>query len=235
MHRAPIEDDIMMDESMFRPMERIVHAAIRNQSRVIGFSGLRARSGTSTLAGIAATLMHRAGINVLLVDLTRPVQDGLGSTWTPGGSDASRAVARGERDINMLVAWPTPRTQFLFNNFEQLEETFAIELADFDRIIVDLPALDGSGSDRISAVAGAAACDELILVVPRGRVTADEAASAAEAARSLALPVTGAVLTSIDYRTVGDEIAGLGDRVRRVLPSFGRWIRRRATTSEFLR
>lgn len=225
----------MIDESMFRPIERIVHGAIRNHSRVVGFSGIRPRSGTSTLAGVAATLMHRAGINVLLVDLTRPVQDDPGATWTPGGSNAVRAVARGERDVNVLVAWPTPRTQFLFNNFEQLQATFATELADFERIVVDLPAFDGSGPDSISPLAGAAACDELILVVPRGRVTAEDAAAAATTARSLGLPLTGAVLTSIDYRSVGEEIAGFGDRVRRVLPPLGRWIRRRAVSSEFLR
>lgn len=154
--------------------------------------------------------------------------------WSPGTTPAADSIWADKRGFDCLVARPTDATRFHFNAVERLRAVLDEELAHYDAIILDLPPVLSGSARRINAIAAAAACDAALLVCLTGRLSESQIGVAMELLADGGVALIGTVLNDRDAPTLGTEIAREGRKIGRFLPSFGRWIERRASASTFL-
>ena len=221
-----------MIEDWLQSVEQIAVSAVVNGTRVLGFTGPEAGSGVTTLSRMLAEVLARSGVRSLLVDLSRPTEN---AGVPAGGDEPWRRIVQNESQFHMLVAVPTSDSKFRFNNVAWLRQRLDQELADHDVIVLDLPPLITDRTDLINPVAAAAACDSVLMVCARGRVTRARLKEAVRLLLPAQVNLTGTILNDIDYASPGEEMARTARRFSWLAPKVSRWIERRALGSEMLR
>ena len=220
--------------SVLRAVEQIALCSINDSHRVIGFTSPEPMAGVSTVARSTAEVFARAGFKTLLIDLTAPIQPThVGPHW-PGRDEVKKCISHREGTSDRLIARPTPSTASTLNNVEAVRQALAVELAEYARVVIDMPAILAVDDHRINPVAAAAACDCVILVCVRGGVTQERLSRALQMTRAAGANITGIVLNDRNHSTVGVDLARLGRRLFRWAPRIADWIERRALESELL-
>lgn len=230
-----------MTESWTRPIEQIVLSETGQRDRIIGFTAPEPHSGVSRLSHDVAEVFALSGFNTLLVDLSpsvrdspQPVQDSPQPLWLPGTGNSRTCITRHERGFDFVTARMTVGTRFSFNNVNQIRQMLSVELADYAKVVLDLPAIHDLRSQVVNPVAGAAACDSVLLVCVRGGVTRARLKSAVELLRAAGCKLTGTVLNGENYDTSGAEISRAVRRVFRSAPPIANWLERQALSIEAL-
>jgi hypothetical protein len=218
----------MMTGSWRRPAEQILLTSLESGHRTIGFTAPNVNAGVSTLSQVSAEIFARSGFKTLLLDLTQPMRDPfLAAGWAPGHGDAKKWIARHERGFDYLIARPTPETQFAFNNVASIRELLTIELADYAKILLDLPPLSEQRTDPINPHAAAAACDSVLLVCVRGQLAQSRLESAVKAAKAAGCKMTGVVLNDVNFVPAPVQIARLLRSFIRPGPRLADWLERK--------
>ena len=224
----------MIDEWL-RPVEQIVLSTHKDKHRVVGFTSAEPRSGVSALATMCASINARSGFKTLLLDLSQPVHDvDPAPGWGSGSDDPRPHIIKHVLGFDMLVAQPNRMRQFTFNNSSILQGCLKDRLSDYASVVVDLPAVLDPRTDIINPVASAAACDAVILVCVRGKLTTSRLSAALELIRAGDVKLSGTVLNELGYTTAGVEIARLVGRWFSFAPRLSHWLQTRALTSELL-
>lgn len=224
-----------MDDSYMRAAEQITLALRRAEARTIAFTSPEPASGTSAAAALAAAVLARSGQPTLLIDLSVAAKDLTdGPAWTPGQGEAKIAASGGEAGYARLSVQAGPEVRFLFDNMDWFRGVLDVDLAAYDYIILDLSSFLDRPEGVVNPFAAAAACDALILVCRRGRITRQKIKQTMDMARTTGCRPFGIVMTQGDYVSVGEEIARTVRRLFFFFPWLGRRIGQRATTSEIL-
>lgn len=217
-----------------RSVEQIVLSSFEDGHRIIGFTAAEPRSGVSTLALSTAEVFARAGLRTLFIDLSQPLQEPTtGPFWALGEEDPRSRILRRNDGADQLIARPTIITLSSFNNITHIRNIMVGELAEYSRIVIDIPAILDAQT-TINPAAAAAACDSVLLVCVRGRLTRRRLARSMEFIQAAGGKVKGTVLNEMDYATPGVEIARIAKRVFRSAPRIAAWIERKALGSELL-
>ena len=230
-----------MTENWTRPVEQIVLSATGQSDRIIGFTAPEPHLGVSRLSHHVAEVFALSGFNTLLVDLTPsvqesplPVQDSPRQLWLPGTGNSRTCIVRHERGFDFVTARMTAGTRFAFNNVNQIRQMLSVELADYAKVVMDIPAIHDRRGGLVNPVAAAASCDSVLLVCVIGEVTQPQLKSAVELLRAARCKLTGTVLLERNDTSAGVEIARLLRRVFRAAPRIADWLARRALSSEWL-
>ncbi len=224
-----------MDDSCMRAAEQMTLALRRAETRTIAFAAPEPASGTSGVAALAAAVLARSGQPTLLIDLSETAQDLPDRpAWTPGQGEAKIAASGGEAGYARLSVQAGPEVRFLFDNMDWFRGVLDVDLASYDYIVLDLSSFFDRPEGVVNPFAAAAACDALVLVCPRGRITRQKLRQAMEMARSTGCRPFGIVMTQGNYASVGEEIARTMRRMFFFFPWLGRRLGRRAMASEIL-
>jgi len=143
-------------------------------------------------------------------------------------------AARTQADFARLTVQAGPEVRFLFDNTEWFRKVLENDLSSYDYIVLDLAPLFDSPEDVVNPVAAAAACDAFVLVCRRGGVTEERVRNEGDMALATGGQPFGIVIMQGGDIFVGEEIARTGRRLFFFFPWLGKWIGRKATTSEIL-
>jgi Mrp family chromosome partitioning ATPase len=127
-----------------------------------------------------------------------------------------------------------PEVSYLFDNMDWFRTILEADLSSYDYIVLDLASLSERPDGTVNPFAAAAACDALILVCERGRITRQKLKSTVDMARVTGSRPFGLIMTQGDYIPVGEEIARSGRKLFFFAPWLARWIGRKARASEIL-
>jgi hypothetical protein len=229
-------------EYWIRPVEQIVLSEIGQSDRIIGFTAPDPHSGVSQLSHVVAEVFALSGFNTLLVDLATPIQDSPAqlvqepplALWLPGTGDSKTHIVHHERGFDFVTARVAKGTRFAFNNISQIRQVLSGELAEYTKVIMNLPPINEHCSELINPAAAAASCDSVLLVCVRGRVTRPQLKNAVGLLRAARCRLVGTVLLEGDYVTAGVEISRTLRRVFRSAPRIVAWLERRALSIKAL-
>lgn len=238
MHKPPAirgNDKDAWLAAVIRAIEQIALSSVANGHRIIGFTAPERHSAVSTVARSTAEVFANSGLSTLYIDLTRPVEKTpAGPIWSPGEDDPKRCIFRRNDGADRLVARPTAGTQSAFNNVTGVRQSLAKELAEYSKIVIDIPPILEVTNHQINPIAAAAACDAVLMICVRGQLTHQQITQAMEMIRSAGGKITGTVLNEIGYATTGADFARIARRVFRSAPRIAHWLERKALDSDLL-
>jgi Mrp family chromosome partitioning ATPase len=219
-------------ENWLQPIEQIAVSVMINRMSILGFTSPSPRSGVTTISRMLAEILARSGVCSLVVDLSRPIEH---TDMVMDKDELWQRIVQNEGGFHMLFAAPSSVSKSRFNNVSWLRQCLNKELAGYGAIVLDLPPLVPDRADLINPVAAAAACDAVLMVCARGRVTRPQLKEAVELLRPAQVNLVGTILNDIDYALPGEEIARAARRLSWVAPNISRWIERRLLGSEMPR
>jgi Mrp family chromosome partitioning ATPase len=222
-----------MHASWQNSAEQIMLAAIDNKARVVGIVSPDRQAGVSTLCRQLAEAYAASGARTLLIDLAERSPARGAPKWRPG-FDAAMATTATGHGFDLLVAQFTSESRALFSNVTTFRGLLDDNLASYEAIVIDLPALGGSDHDSINPVAAARACDAVLLLCLTGKVTQDQLMAAVREMQGAGVPLAGTVLNDRYAPTLGVAMATNRRRLSRLVPGLNRWVERKLSTSEFL-
>lgn len=147
-----------------RTIEQI---ALRNRSyRILGFTSVATGAGVSLVCRLTAKALTDCGCRVLLVDLSEAAP---ADTVTPPPAAVTfrGAIVTSPNGFDIL--------SFVGDEFgkaprmAELREFLLRDVADYDNIVLDMPAVLANDGDRLSAVRVSAICDAVLLVCALGK------------------------------------------------------------------
>ena len=225
-----------MIDDWSRTAEQLMLSTIEGKIRVLAITSPIAWAGTSTVAAGLAEAFARAKRKTLLINLSAPVsaQD-FGGDWAPGRPLPPDAIKVGNDGMATLSIAATPLNRAEFGNVERLVKFFQHDLASYDTIILDLPAIGDASRDTINPVAAARAADAIFLVGLTGLTLRAEMAETVQKLRQVGANVTGVILNDQFCATLGEEIADVSyTRLGRRFPRVAQWIAQKALTASAL-
>lgn len=218
-----------MTPAWTQQIERIALATFQRGKRVVGVTSPQPISGVSSVAGQLARVASLTGAKTLLIDLTHDVEaKTYRSAWLPGQGGAGQAAVRDADGYDRLVARFDASTRLLFNNVTLMRQTLVEDLAPYQAIVVDAPAVPTTRSDRINGAAALAACDAAILVCMSGQLNRGELDAARDALANAQVALLGLVLNDKINPKLGTELAREARRLKRRMPRLSSWLERKA-------
>lgn len=181
-----------------RAVEQIVLAANHSNIRVLGILAADRGAGVSTLCQQIARTWAQAGHKALLVDLTTqaPAAGTKRAVWRPDKCPSE--LIEQHRDGYSVIHAPPAESRGRFNNSDELRKLLVEDLAGFERVVLDLPAVLNSEPEQINPVAVARACDAVILVCVTGRTTQDQIKRTMSALSLAGVQLGGTVLNDVE-------------------------------------
>jgi Mrp family chromosome partitioning ATPase len=224
----------MMDD-WSRAAEQMMLSILESKARVLAVTSAIPAAGVSTVASGLASAFARSGRKSLLIDLTGTTANGLPPVdWAPGEPIGTDAIHPVSENLSRLSVAPTPANRALFGNVEFFQKTFQRDLASYAHIILDLPAVLETDSDRVSPVAAARAADAVVIVGLTGLTNRAELAEATQALRQVGANVAGLVLNDQYCATLGEEIADVSYTRLGFMPRLAHWIAQKALATPYL-
>lgn len=175
-----------------RSIEQIV---VANKSyRLLGFTSVHRGAGVSLICRHVAQTMAVNGMKTLIITLS----DAHASpSWTtsdkPVASGALRSTIVPSRHGYDVLPGCDSEGRPVAPNIVQLRHVLDTELADYNRIILDLPPISSVAEDGLSTVAVSVVCDRTLLVCAIGSDRKGEVAEALALLRGAGATVTGIV------------------------------------------
>ena len=224
----------MMDD-WSRVAEQVMLSAVENKIRSLAITSAKSGAGVSTLAQGLATAFARSGRKTLLVDMTVPVRvDGRIGGWTAGEPLPADAIKLKNDGVSVLEVVASAANRSMFSNVELLQKSFQRDLASYACIVIDLPAVDDSETDRLNPIAAARAADAVLLVGLTGITERGELAEATQKLRQVGANLTGIVMNDQYCATLGEEIADESyTRLGRYFPRAAHWIAQKALATNY--
>jgi Mrp family chromosome partitioning ATPase len=202
--------------------------------RCIGITGVDGHDGVSTYARMIADVFARSGRSTLLVDLSCVMTRAETPTfWSPLGSDVTTYVAQ-EHEPAVLVGRPNATNRLHFHDAALMRRMFTETLASYEAIIVDLAMLAHPPANGINPLPTAAACDAVILVGSRGRMTQASLQEAVDLGTSVNVHFAGVVFNDHEYTSPATEMSQAVRSALRFVPPLGRWAQRKILQSSLL-
>lgn len=220
-------------ESWGRSAEQVLLSTVESNARVLGLISPDGNSGVTSLCRHVALASMRAGSRTLLADFAQPVLDDPDNGWGPGDG-AAQLISTRPDSYDLLEVHPTIGSRGKFNNISALEELFNVELKAYDRIILDLPAVNKRDLDHINPTAAARASDMVLMVCMPGRITQGSIQSALSVLEGAGATMGGIVLNDLANPTLGSQMAASARRLSRLSRRFSGWLERKALASSFL-
>ncbi len=219
-----------------RTAEQLMLSTVESKIRVVAVTSPVGGAGTSTVAMGLAQAFAQAKRQALLIDFSAPAREDAEVTdWALGKPLPPDAIKVGSDGLARLDAAVTPSNRAVFGNIDLLVKFFQHDLAAYDSIILDLPAIDGASQTAINPVAAARAADAVFLVGLTGLTLRSEMIEAVQKLRQVGANVTGVVLNDQFCATLGEEIADVSyTRLGRHFPRTAQWIAHKALAATSL-
>lgn len=175
-----------------RSIEQIVVAS--KDCRLLGLTSARRGAGVSLICRRVGKTMAVNGMKTLVVALSEPQGSLLwNAADKPAAAGAVRAsIVPSTHGYDLLPAFDA-EGRSIAANVVQLRQLLDTELADYTRIILDLPPISQVSADGLSAVAVSVICDRILLVCEIGADRKGEVAEAVSLLRSAGATVSGIV------------------------------------------
>jgi Mrp family chromosome partitioning ATPase len=225
----------MMDD-WSRTAEQMMLSIVESKARVLAVTSAIPAAGVSTVASGLAAAFARSGRKALLIDLTGTSDSAAPAVdWAPGEPLTADAIHLVAENLSRMSVLPTPANRALFGNVEFFQKAFQRDLASYAHIILDLPAVLDTDTNRVSPVAAARAADAVVLVGLTGLTNRAELAEATQALRQVGANIAGVVLNDQYCATLGEEIADVSyNRLGHFLPRLAHWIAQKALATPYL-
>jgi Mrp family chromosome partitioning ATPase len=182
----------------------ISHIALANKGfRLIGFTGVSRGAGVSTISRRVACSMADSGEKVLVVSVSE-IQ---GRTVRAAGGDAAAAGAlRAEIVPSVhgydLLSGPTSDTLLAALGAVQFRENLDGDLAEYSRVVLDLPPICDESGDSVGSTSFAAICDRVLLVCLLGVDRKAEIAEASAILNGAGAPLSGVVSNEFKHENI---------------------------------
>lgn len=201
-----------------RSIEQIILTSTNARNRVLGLTSVRRGAGVSLVCRHLAKTVGVGGSKALLVDMSEPPES------PPINSERQWSVAAIRERIvpsvhgyDLLAGHAGEGDYGLFGNLPRLREMLASEFLDYDRIIVDIPAILDAAETGFNAVAAAAICDRLLLVCAVGTDKRAELSEAVSLLKGAGVAISGVISNEHQRIDAREEIIKLGAIPRRLL------------------
>jgi Mrp family chromosome partitioning ATPase len=202
--------------------------------RCIGITGADGHDGTSTYARMIADVFARSGRSTLLVDLSCiTTLAEAPSFWSPLGNDVTSFVIQ-DHEPAVLVGRPNATNRLHFHDAALMRRMFTETFASYEAIIVDLAQLANPPANGINPLPTAAACDAVILVGSRGRMTEASLQEAVDLGNAVKVNFAGVVFNDHEYTSPATAMSQAARSALRLVPPLGRWAQRKILQSSLL-
>ena len=156
-----------------RTVEQI---ALRNRRyRILGFTSVASDAGVSLISRLTAKALSESGCRTLLVDLSQAVlAEGNAKAGTM--SNIAGAITNSANGFDILSFSGDDGRKI--PRMVDLRDFLRTEVAGYDNVVLDMPAVLDNDGEKLSAVSISAICDAMLLVCALGkdsRVEIDEA------------------------------------------------------------
>ena len=225
-----------MIEDWSRTAEQLMLSTVESKIRVVAITSPVSGAGNSTLVHGLATAFARSKRKTLLIDLSASAShESFGPSWSPGEPLPPDSITVDQYGLATLAVLPTSSNRPLFSNVDVLAKWFGQDLAAYDNIILDLPAIGDAPRNAINPAAAARAADAVFLVGLTGLTLRSEMTNAVQQLRQVGANVTGVVLNDQYCATLGEEIADVSySRLGNGFPRIANWIAQKALNNAFL-
>ena len=155
-----------------RTVEQI---ALRNRRyRILGFTSVASDAGVSLISRLTAKALSESGCRTLLVDLSQAVlAEGNAKAGTM--SNIAGAITNSANGFDILSFSGDDGRKI--PRMVDLRDFLRTEVAGYDNVVLDMPAVLDNDGEKLSAVSISAICDAMLLVCALGkdsRVEIDE-------------------------------------------------------------
>lgn len=156
-----------------RTVEQI---ALRNRRyRILGFTSVASDAGVSLISRLTAKALAESGCRTLFVDLSQAVlAEGNGKAGAM--SNTAAAITNSANGFDILSFSGDDGRKI--PRMVDLRDFLRTEVAGYDNVVLDMPAVLDNDGEKLSAVSISAICDAMLLVCALGkdrRVEIDEA------------------------------------------------------------
>jgi len=222
-------------------LETIYTQTVAQDVKSLAVTAATEREGVSTLAYSLAKRCEAGGHRTLLVDLNlaRPsIANRLAlepTSWSLGDKSAQDAIVRfpGSRTA-VLTASAQVSTSVRSREHDYLSRSIESWLEEFDKVIVDAPAVNSAEHKHIPAETICAACEATVLVVLAGRVAEASIKSAVSRLSGAGARVAGSVFNDQYNPRLADELCRETRRLDGMLPGLMGRVRNMIRRSDLL-
>lgn len=208
-------------------LERMRNASVTRGARVIAFTAPHPDAGTTLIAGIFARRLHEAGLKVLLIDASLPMEPlALAAGWEPGDGQAARMIASRPNGPDQLWIMVNPDDAGRFNDPQRIRAMMKVDLAHYDAILVDCAPVEIGSGAAIEAMTIAAIAGATMLVVKANRTTGAERDGARMLLAECKADISGLLVNDVVAPRFGAELAREALRAERFFPRLTRRIAR---------
>lgn len=197
-----------MIEARLKVVEQLALTIREQKLRTVSFASRRFDPDTSALVCAIAEVTGRAGVETLVIDLTggRGMAGNLvaDESWSPR-ADAGQVTASG-LGFDVIGGARGDIGRAAFNDSQIVRNSIAERFSMYSLILLDLPGLADDELEYPNAVAGAAACDGVVLVCATGEVETGLMHDAIERVRAAGGKIRGTVLDDRSNPTIGFEL-----------------------------
>lgn len=156
-----------------RTVEQI---ALRNRRyRILGFTSVASDAGVSLISRLTAKALAESGCRTLFVDLSQAVL-AEGNAKAGAMSNIAAAITSSANGFDILSFSGDDGRKI--PRMVDLRDFLRTEVAGYDNVVLDMPAVLDNDGEKLSAVSISAICDAMLLVCALGkdrRVEIDEA------------------------------------------------------------
>lgn len=223
-----------MIEAWVKPVENIVLTALEDKQRVLAITAPHTDAGTDAIAEIMASVLHRSGRRILLINLAHKISESANSCWTPGREAITGFIRRSDDGYDILDCHVTKDARFNFNNTAVLRKCLEEDCKEYEAIVVELPPVEVDNASMISPLSMAAACDKVFVVCVKSYTERMAMNEACELLRNAKVPLGGVIYSQHGSGKLGEEIAADIKRYLFWFPPLRNWLAGRAKGSRFL-
>jgi protein-tyrosine kinase len=226
----------------YAELERVYARTIGGGVRSLAVTAADEREGVTTLVVALAKRSRHSGRSTLAVDLNlyRPaLAERFGVTQVPPvpegrhGPDALPRISLG--DGLTLIPAPTDRGEAIrLRDRHRFDEYLESWLGQFDTVIFDTTALNGSNKGNIPAERVCQGCEGAVLVVLAGITPSSALRAALETLGSAEVNLLGSVLNDQHNPSLAEELRRETQRFERRLPGLAQRVRGRIRASKLL-
>ena len=225
-----------MIEDWSRTAEQIMLSTVENNIRILAITSPAGRTGVSTVAQGLAAAFAQSGRKTVLIDLSATARHNAKAVaWSPDEPLRPELIHSGNDNLAVLAAAPPPAARPLFNNVAGLQTAFRRDFAQYETIIIDLPAVGAETTDAVNPIAVARAADAVFIVAPTGATARGDLTAVASQLRQVGAPLAGVIMNDRDCQTLGEAIAQVAStRLGANFPRAAHWIASKALASTYL-
>lgn len=212
--------------------ERALLFLRQRQCRLIAISSPEPGSGTTTCVHALAAVAYHSGFRPIVIDLSQPAtseRTHVSVSPRPGGPAAAEDGNRASYETIQFRFAAGDR--HICNNAGWLRDQINQHSANFDLVVIDLPAIRPHHAAAVNPLPVMAEADCVLLVCEPGRIKHSVLGTAVRQIGLAGARIDGIIINRPHDNDAGESIVRLSRRVTFLVPPLSRWIERKLRSS----